>query len=732
MNSTATIYYTDAGCATNPIRIAYDSTVPCTVPSTSCSPNTQNPNWFTKKDCFNGDTHAIGSKYLGSDLQLYYQSTGNAQFSGCSSALQGGLQIRVNECVPVVEPNAAIQTATPTFQKVYFTSPFNASVVVGLYNNATCSQSSEISNTLLGPEFSITRGEPQAVGKTECYEYEVVNDRAAWSYTSSVGCTPSTQPPMIIAQKSSSLCRQRSCFASGPFGRGFEQYCTFRELDGLFFNYAFTNDPYVSLYVNTCSGNQDERKMILLYANQCTPMEGVPQSLPPPPLQRTTTKLVKAKDAATGIKLINNYAVVKEIGRGVHGKVKLAADTDDGSLWAIKILDKRAKKRFNRFAFPHSPHSLRNNSNTNNASSASSVNSLSNAMEAMHNAQFEKVKREIAILKKIRHPNIVGFREVIDDPDAEKVYIVLEYMPGGEVEWRDTAWDPPKPVLTIVNARRIIRNVISGLEYLHHNGIIHRDIKPANLLWTEDMQTVKISDFGVSVFIDMNSNESLTATHLELAKTAGSPAFFAPELCAVLDDDDDNKNNDTNSSESDKQLSSSAIEFGGTSVTSSSYMTEATSFGGNAFPNSLGAPSLIGTTPRSFPKRSFMNPLSAGAATGRSFSDNVAFSMGPPSLYQPQPQHSHTPTISSPISYQPQDNKQHDPEPTAPDTFEIGPKLAYANPAQAVSKASLITSGLSSLEGSPILAKAKLASPTSAGPSAPAVFSINDLDMDFS
>ncbi|KAJ3297628.1 hypothetical protein HDU79_002802 [Rhizoclosmatium sp. JEL0117] len=184
--------------------------------------------------------------------------------------LQGGLQIRVNECVPVVEPNAT----TPTFQKVYFTSPFNASVVIGLYNNATCSQSSEISNTLLGPEFSITRGEPQAVGKTECYEYEVVNDRAAWLYTSSVGCPPNTQPPMVIAQKSSSLCRQRSCSVSGPFGRAFEQYCAFRELDGLFFNCAFTNDPYVSLYVNTCSGNQDERKIILLYANQCTPMEG--------------------------------------------------------------------------------------------------------------------------------------------------------------------------------------------------------------------------------------------------------------------------------------------------------------------------------------------------------------------------------------------------------------------------------------------------------------------------
>jgi [calcium/calmodulin-dependent protein kinase] kinase len=47
-----------------------------------------------------------------------------------------------------------------------------------------------------------------------------------------------------------------------------------------------------------------------------------------------------------------------------------------------------------------------------------------------------KVRREIAILKKIRHPNVVGLLEVIDDPELKKIYVVLEHVELGEIVWR--------------------------------------------------------------------------------------------------------------------------------------------------------------------------------------------------------------------------------------------------------------------------------------------------------
>jgi serine/threonine protein kinase len=74
---------------------------------------------------------------------------------------------------------------------------------------------------------------------------------------------------------------------------------------------------------------------------------------------------------------------------------------------------------------------------------------------------------------------------------------------------------------------------------VHYQGIIHRDIKPANLLWTEDHKLVKISDFGVSHVSDALDRATpgggSGADDKALRKTAGSPAFFAPELCHSAD-----------------------------------------------------------------------------------------------------------------------------------------------------------------------------------------------------
>ena len=97
------------------------------------------------------------------------------------------------------------------------------------------------------------------------------------------------------------------------------------------------------------------------------------------------------------------------------------------------------------------------------------------------------------------------------------------------------------PCLTLSQAREAFRDTVLGLEYLHYQGIIHRDIKPANLLWTADYR-VKISDFGVSylgrpIREDDKGDENYEANAanldeaIELAKTVGTPFFYAPELC---------------------------------------------------------------------------------------------------------------------------------------------------------------------------------------------------------
>jgi SNF1-activating kinase 1 len=97
------------------------------------------------------------------------------------------------------------------------------------------------------------------------------------------------------------------------------------------------------------------------------------------------------------------------------------------------------------------------------------------------------------------------------------------------------------PCFTFDQARSTFRDTVLGLEYLHYQGIVHRDIKPSNLLWTRDHR-VKISDFGVSYFgrpiRDGEMEEYISESDardfdddLELAKTVGTPAFFAPELC---------------------------------------------------------------------------------------------------------------------------------------------------------------------------------------------------------
>ena len=124
-------------------------------------------------------------------------------------------------------------------------------------------------------------------------------------------------------------------------------------------------------------------------------------------------------------------------------------------------------------------------------------------------------------MKKLNHNNLVSLIEVLDDPNEDSLYMVLEMCKKGVimkvgVNERADPYDNE-------SCRCWFRDLILGIEYLHAQGVVHRDIKPDNLLLTED-DILKIVDFGVSEMFEKTSD-------MMTAKSAGSPAFLPPELC---------------------------------------------------------------------------------------------------------------------------------------------------------------------------------------------------------
>ncbi|XP_024388158.1 serine/threonine-protein kinase GRIK1 isoform X6 [Physcomitrium patens] len=218
------------------------------------------------------------------------------------------------------------------------------------------------------------------------------------------------------------------------------------------------------------------------------PTPGVPlligdpfNALSSPHQLRTSHRLVRAVDAF-GNKYLNQYIVIKLLGCGRYGKVKLCLNAFDGKLFAVKVVD-RKRLRDRRFL-----------------------------NEDGDSIMLQEYVHEIATLKKLHHPNIVALHEVIDDVQQRKVYLVLEYVEGGPV-MEDNRWIAFPEEL----AQKYFRDICCGLDYLHYHKVLHRDLKPENLLQTADGR-IKISDFGVS------QTDALSST-------AGTPAFLAPEAC---------------------------------------------------------------------------------------------------------------------------------------------------------------------------------------------------------
>ncbi|KAK7305514.1 hypothetical protein VNO77_43420 [Canavalia gladiata] len=128
------------------------------------------------------------------------------------------------------------------------------------------------------------------------------------------------------------------------------------------------------------------------------------------------------------------------------------------------------------------------------------------------------VKREISIMSRLQHPNIVRLHEVL--ATKTKIFFIMDFVRGGELFAKIS-----KGRFSEDLSRRYFQQLISAVGYCHSRGVFHRDLKPENLLLDEN-GNLKVSDFGLSAIRDQIRTDGLLHT------LCGTPAYVAPEILA--------------------------------------------------------------------------------------------------------------------------------------------------------------------------------------------------------
>lgn len=186
-------------------------------------------------------------------------------------------------------------------------------------------------------------------------------------------------------------------------------------------------------------------------------------------------------------KLIGKYLMGDLLGEGSYGKVKEMLDSETLCRRAVKILKKKKLRRI--------PNGEAN------------------------------VKKEIQLLRRLQHKNIIQLVDVLYNEEKQKMYMVMEYCVCGMQEMLDSV---PEKRFPVFQAHGYFCQLLDGLQYLHSQGIVHKDIKPGNLLLTTD-GALKISDLGVAEALHPFAEDDTCRT------SQGSPAFQPPEIANGLD-----------------------------------------------------------------------------------------------------------------------------------------------------------------------------------------------------
>ena len=179
--------------------------------------------------------------------------------------------------------------------------------------------------------------------------------------------------------------------------------------------------------------------------------------------------------------LREKYECTKQLGKGGYGKVFQVRNKTTGELYACKKLTK------------------------------------------LNIDNLQKFRREIDILMKLDHPNIIKLYEIYEAPNS--LYLIMEQCKGGELFEKIFEHIENNEMYSEKDTAKIMIQIISAIEYCHNNGICHRDLKPENLLYlkegNEENNPLKVIDFGLSQTFNPKK---------KLSSKVGTPYYISPEI----------------------------------------------------------------------------------------------------------------------------------------------------------------------------------------------------------
>jgi len=172
---------------------------------------------------------------------------------------------------------------------------------------------------------------------------------------------------------------------------------------------------------------------------------------------------------------IDDFDILKVIGRGAFGKVMLVEKKDTQKIYALKSLRKK---------------------------------------DIVDRGQIEHTKTEKHVLQNVKHPFLVGLEFAFQDP--YKLYFVMPFYRGGELfQHLKTKGRLSENLSRIYGCQ-----ILLGLGHLHSLNIIYRDLKPENII-LDDNGNVALTDFGMAKELgEKNVTKSIV----------GTPEYIAPEL----------------------------------------------------------------------------------------------------------------------------------------------------------------------------------------------------------